>query len=76
MPPDICWSEVHDESTSTKASAVPESSIDEGKEFVATLLGTVPSRLTACKGWTVHEITAHLAAGSQEITDLIEDHLR
>jgi hypothetical protein len=49
--------------------------IDEGAAFLATLLAADPSRLTACRGWTVHEITAHLAAGSQEIADLIEDHL-
>ena len=49
--------------------------IDEGKEFVETLMSSRPSRLTACQGWTVHEITAHLAAGSQEIADLIESHL-
>jgi hypothetical protein len=56
-------------------SAVEESRIDEGKEFLATLLAASPSQLTACRGWTVHEITAHLAAGSQETADLIEDHL-
>ncbi|MHB8190081.1 MAG: maleylpyruvate isomerase N-terminal domain-containing protein [Ferrimicrobium sp.] len=49
--------------------------IDEGKEFVATLLDASPSQLTACRGWTVHEVTAHLAAGSAEIADLIEGHL-
>jgi uncharacterized protein (TIGR03083 family) len=27
---------------------------------------------TQCAGWTVHELTAHLAAGSAEIADLIE----
>jgi hypothetical protein len=49
--------------------------VDEGAEFVATLLAAPPSQLTACQGWTVHEITAHLAAGSREIADLIENHL-
>ena len=33
------------------------------------------SQLTACEGWTVHDITAHLAAGSGEMADLIENHL-
>lgn len=51
------------------------SRIDEAKEFVDTLIASPPSQLTACAGWTVHEITSHLAAGSQEIADLIEDHL-
>jgi uncharacterized protein (TIGR03083 family) len=33
---------------------------------------TVP---TACAGWTAHDIAAHLAAGSKEIADLIEEKL-
>ncbi|MHB1784968.1 MAG: maleylpyruvate isomerase N-terminal domain-containing protein [Acidimicrobiales bacterium] len=49
--------------------------LDEGEAFVATLLAASPSQLTACRGWTVHEVTAHLAAGSEEIADLIESHL-
>ena len=49
--------------------------VDEGEAFVATLLAASPSQLTACRGWTVHEVTAHLAAGSEEIADLIESHL-
>ncbi len=49
--------------------------LDEGEAFVATLLAASPSQLTACRGWTAHEVTAHLAAGSQEIADLIESHL-
>ena len=48
---------------------------DEGEAFVATLLAASPSQLTACRGWTAHEVTAHLAAGSEEIADLIEGHL-
>jgi hypothetical protein len=59
----------------TTASIAPDHLIDEGKEFVATLLAASPSQLTACEGWTVHDITAHLAAGSGEIADLIENHL-
>lgn len=49
--------------------------IDDGEAFVATLLAASPSQPTACQGWTAHEVTAHLAAGSQEIADLIESHL-
>jgi uncharacterized protein (TIGR03083 family) len=40
--------------------------------FVSTLLPAKHSDETACAGWTVHELTAHLAAGSAEIADLIE----
>jgi len=36
------------------------------------LMRSKPSDPTACAGWTVHELTAHLAAGSAEIADLIE----
>ncbi|MHB1763169.1 MAG: maleylpyruvate isomerase N-terminal domain-containing protein [Acidimicrobiales bacterium] len=49
--------------------------VDEGEAFVATLLAALPSQLTACRGWTTHEVTAHLAAGSEVIADLIESHL-
>src|SRR5579863_10298169 len=49
--------------------------IDTASEFMSTLSGADPFQVTACAGWTVHDITAHLAAGSQEIADLIEEHL-
>jgi hypothetical protein len=49
--------------------------IDEGGEFFTTLLATPPTRLTNCRGWTAHELTAHLAAGAAEEADLIEAHL-
>ena len=57
------------------ANAEKVSGFNEGEAFVATLLAASPSQLTACQGWTVHEVTAHLAAGSEEIADLIESHL-
>jgi uncharacterized protein (TIGR03083 family) len=40
--------------------------------FAQTLQSTDPHAPTRCAGWTVHELTAHLAAGSAEIADLIE----
>ena len=46
--------------------------IDEVAEFVTTLLSTPAHRLTACRGWTAHELVAHLAAGAAEEADLIE----
>lgn len=49
--------------------------IDEAREFVATLLATPADTPTACPGWTVHELVAHLAAGAAEEADLIESHL-
>jgi uncharacterized protein (TIGR03083 family) len=30
---------------------------------------------TACEGWTAHHLVAHLAAGSKEIADLIDERL-
>jgi uncharacterized protein (TIGR03083 family) len=40
--------------------------------FVETLQSIDPHQHTQCAGWTVHELTAHLAAGSAELADLIE----
>jgi hypothetical protein len=48
--------------------------VDEVGEFIATLLATPPHRLTACRGWTAHELVAHLAAGAAEEADIIEAH--
>lgn len=75
FPPDIV-PEIGAQCTmTTTSSTAHEPIIDEGKEFVTTLLGASPSQLTACQGWTVHEITAHVAAGSEERANLIENHL-
>src|ERR1700730_18476981 len=35
-------------------------------------MSTDPHGHTQCAGWTVHELTAHLAAGPAEMADLIE----
>jgi uncharacterized protein (TIGR03083 family) len=40
--------------------------------FATTLGSTDFQAETRCEGWTVHELTAHIAAGSAEIADLIE----
>jgi uncharacterized protein (TIGR03083 family) len=37
-----------------------------------TLTSVDPDAATACAGWSVHELVAHLAAGSAEIADLVE----
>ncbi|MGO9874066.1 MAG: maleylpyruvate isomerase N-terminal domain-containing protein [Acidimicrobiia bacterium] len=39
------------------------------------MLATPATRLTACRGWTAHELVAHLAAGAAEEADIIEAHL-
>jgi Mycothiol maleylpyruvate isomerase N-terminal domain len=49
--------------------------IDEVGEFITTLFSTPPTRLTNCRGWTAHELVAHLAAGAAEEAELIEAHL-
>src|SRR3954452_6362421 len=49
--------------------------IDEVGELITTLLATPPNRLTNCRGWTAHDLVAHLAAGAAEEADLIESHL-
>ena len=49
--------------------------IDEIAEFFTTLLATPPHRRTACRGWTAHELVAHVAAGAAEEADLIDAHL-
>lgn len=49
--------------------------IDEIGEFIGTLITNPPERLTNCRGWTVHDLTAHLAAGAAEQADLIEERL-
>lgn len=56
-------------------TAPHESTVDEVAELVSTLLATPAHRLTACRGWTAHELVAHLAAGAAEEADLIEAHL-
>ena len=47
----------------------------EGKALMSTLDEAAPTHPTACAGWTARDIVAHLAAGSQEIGDLIEEKL-
>ena len=49
--------------------------IDEVGELITTLFATPPNRMTNCRGWTAHELVAHLAAGAAEEADLIEAHL-
>jgi uncharacterized protein (TIGR03083 family) len=50
-------------------------SLHEAKAFLAALEEVAPSSPTASAGWTAHDIVAHLAAGSKEAADLIEEEL-
>jgi hypothetical protein len=56
-------------------TAADRGDVDEVGEFITTLLATPATRLTACRGWTAHELVAHLAAGAAEEADIIEAHL-
>ncbi|MDT5274770.1 MAG: hypothetical protein QOG95_1702 [Mycobacterium sp.] len=44
----------------------------ESRALSATLTEVAPNAPTACAGWTAHNISAHLAAGTKEVADLIE----
>jgi uncharacterized protein (TIGR03083 family) len=55
----------------TDAPLLEATTVDEVGELVTTLLVTPPTRMTACRGWTVHELVAHLAAGAAEEASLI-----
>lgn len=46
--------------------------VSEAKAFFAALDAVSPAAVTACVGWTAHEIAAHLAAGTAEIARLFE----
>ena len=42
-------------------------------EYFLAAINSVPAHApTACAGWTAHHIAAHLAAGFEEVNDLIE----
>jgi len=57
------------------SAVADDDDVDEVGEFIATLVVTPPTRLTACRGWTAHELVAHLTAGAREEADIIEAHL-
>lgn len=43
--------------------------------FLQTLDETPPDAVTACRGWTTHEVIAHLASGADAFAAQIEAHL-
>ncbi|MGH3547451.1 MAG: maleylpyruvate isomerase N-terminal domain-containing protein [Pseudonocardiaceae bacterium] len=52
--------------------------IDRSREAAAFLDArqyTAPEVVSACEGWTAHEVTAHLAAAAAEITCHLEPYL-
>jgi uncharacterized protein (TIGR03083 family) len=50
--------------------------VDEVTAFLAALASRAPDAPTACRGWQVRDVVAHLAAGALEESDLIEAALR
>lgn len=48
----------------------------EAEEFLDARQRTAPEVVSACAGWTAHEVTAHLAAAAAEITRHLEPYLQ
>jgi hypothetical protein len=48
----------------------------EAEAFLDSRQRTSPDVVSACEGWTAHEITAHLAAMAAEITRHLEPYLQ
>jgi uncharacterized protein (TIGR03083 family) len=46
--------------------------ISETQAFLEALDSRPPNALTACRGWTVHDLTAHITAGADEIARIFE----
>jgi uncharacterized protein (TIGR03083 family) len=55
------------------ASGIKPGSSAEAAAILAALDALPPSAPTACTGWNAHHVAAHLAAGSKETADLIEE---
>lgn len=54
----------------------PTSRSREAGAFLDALQHSAPEAVSACEGWTTHEVTAHLAAGAAEVTRHLEPYLR
>lgn len=48
----------------------------EAEAFLDAHQDTAPEVVSACEGWTTHEVTAHLAATAAEITRHLEPYLQ
>jgi hypothetical protein len=48
----------------------------EAEAFLDSRQRTAPEVVSACEGWTAHEVTAHLAAMTAEITGHLEPYLQ
>jgi uncharacterized protein (TIGR03083 family) len=60
----------------TRFDAVtPSSPVSESDAFLEALDATPPDAVTACRGWTTHELIAHLASGADAFAAQVEAHL-
>jgi uncharacterized protein (TIGR03083 family) len=57
------------------AVSASRDSTSEAEAFLASLDETPPDAVTACRGWTTHELIAHLASGADAFADQVEAHL-
>ncbi len=48
----------------------------EAEAFLATIGATAPEAVSACEGWTTHEIAAHVAGIAVEVARHLEPYLR
>lgn len=55
---------------------IPTSRSREAEAFLDALQHSAPEAVSACEGWTTHEVTAHLAGGAAEVTRHLEPYLR
>lgn len=47
----------------------------EAEAFLDARQHTAPEVVSACEGWTAHEVTAHLAAACAEVTRHLQPYL-
>jgi len=55
-------------------TATPRS--QEAETFLDALGGIAPEAVSACEGWTTHEVTAHLAGAAAEVARHLEPYLQ
>lgn len=60
---------------SRNQSPAPSPRSGEAAAFLDSLQGVPPGQVSACQGWTAHEVTAHLAAGAAEVSRHLEPFL-
>ncbi|UQX09882.1 maleylpyruvate isomerase N-terminal domain-containing protein [Candidatus Mycobacterium methanotrophicum] len=49
---------------------------EEATAFLATVQDIPSNAVSACRGWTAHEVIAHLAAGAAEISRHLDPYLQ